>query len=89
MLGVEPIARPVVRARLAEGVRSPAGKRSYLRGWLSVDGGAYAVRAVGGTGSHLIASLAAANALIVVPEDQTEVEAGAAVSVMLLERRHQ
>jgi molybdopterin molybdotransferase len=89
MLGVEPIARPVVRARLSEGVQSPAGKRSYLRGWLSVDGGAYAVRAVGGRGSHLIASLAAANALIVVPEDQTEVEAGAAVSVMLLERRHQ
>jgi molybdopterin molybdotransferase len=89
MLGVEPIMRPTVRARVSEAVRSPAGKRSYLRGSLSVESGAYVVRPVGAAGSHLIASLAASNSLIVVPEDQTEVEAGGAVSVMLLERRHQ
>ena len=41
----------------------------------------------GGSGSHLIASLAGANALVVVPEKTTELEAGATVSVMLLERR--
>jgi molybdopterin molybdotransferase len=89
MLGVEPIARPTVRARLTESLRSPTGKRSFLRGWLAVEDGAYVVRAVGGAGSHLIASLAASNALIVVPEEQTAVEAGAAVTVMMLERRHQ
>jgi molybdopterin molybdotransferase len=89
MLGVEPISRPVVRARLTESLRSPAGRRSYLRGWLSVDQGAYAVRPIGGPGSHLIASLAAANALIVVPDETTEIEAGQAVSVLMLERRHQ
>ncbi|HWB65964.1 MAG TPA: gephyrin-like molybdotransferase Glp [Mycobacteriales bacterium] len=87
MLGVEPIERPSVRARLGEPVRSPAGKRSFLRGWLSVEDGAYAVRPVGGHGSHLIASLAASNALIVVPEDVTEVEVGSTVTVMMLERR--
>jgi molybdopterin molybdotransferase len=89
MLGVEPITRPSVRAKVAEPIRSPAGKRSYLRGWLAVEDGAYVVRPVGGAGSHLIASLAAANSLIVVPEDVTEVDAGGAVSVMMLERRHQ
>jgi molybdopterin molybdotransferase len=88
MLGVEPILRPVVRARVTESVQSPAGKRSFLRGWLSVESGAYTVRPIGGTGSHLIASLAASNALIVVPDDVTEVTAGEAVSVMMLERRH-
>jgi molybdopterin molybdotransferase len=77
----------VVRARLSEPVRSPAGKRSYLRGFLSVEQGAYVVRPVGQPGSHLIASLAAANALIVVPEGVTETAAGAAVSVVMLERR--
>jgi molybdopterin molybdotransferase len=46
------------------------------------------VRPVGGPGSHLIASLAAANALIVVPENVTEVEAGGAATVLMLERRH-
>jgi molybdopterin molybdotransferase len=89
MIGVEPLTRPIVRARLAEPLRSPPGKRSYLRGWLSVEQGAYVVRQVGGSSSHLIASLAAANAFIVVPEDVTEIQAGAAVNVVQLERRQQ
>jgi molybdopterin molybdotransferase len=87
MLGVEPLHRPQVRARLTDGVTSPPGKRSYLRAWVWVDKGEYVVSPVGGSGSHLIASLAVANALIVVPETVTEHESGAVVSVMLLERR--
>ena len=89
MLGIEQFARPMVRARISEALRSPSGKRSYLRGWVSVEEGVYTVRPVGGTGSHLIASLAASNALIVIPEDTIAVEPGSAVRVMLLERRHQ
>jgi molybdopterin molybdotransferase len=89
MIGVEPLSRPVVRARLSEPLRSPRGRRSYLRAWLSVDQGAYVVRPVGAGGSHLIASLAAANALIVVPEDVTDTAAGSAVNVVMLERRQQ
>jgi molybdopterin molybdotransferase len=41
---------------------------------------------VGGTGSHLIADLASANALIVVPEDTTSLSAGDTVSVLALDR---
>src|SRR5581483_1556550 len=48
MLGVEPLSRPIVRARTSESLRSPDGKRSYLRGWLSVEKGTYTVRPVGG-----------------------------------------
>jgi molybdopterin molybdotransferase len=87
MLGVEPLHRPQVRARLTDGVTSPPGKRSYLRAWVWVDKGEYVVSPVGGSGSHLIASLAVANALIVVPDTVTEHESGAVVSVMLLVRR--
>jgi molybdopterin molybdotransferase len=87
MLGVEPLERPQVRARTTQALRSPAGKRSYLRGRLSVQDGVYAVGPIGGQGSHLIADLAAANALIVVPEEVTEVAAGDAVTVSMLERR--
>jgi molybdopterin molybdotransferase len=89
MIGVEPILRPTVRARLGARVASPPGRRSFVRGSLNVEDGAYVVRPVGGAGSHLIAALAAANSLIVVPEAVTELEPGAAVTVMLLERRHQ
>jgi molybdopterin molybdotransferase len=89
MIGVEPINRPTVRARLGEQVVSPPGLRSYVRASLAVEQGAYVVRPVGGAGSHLIAALAAANALIVVPENTTELDAGSPVTVMMLERRQQ
>jgi molybdopterin molybdotransferase len=87
MLGVETLHRPTVRARLSATLTSPPGKRTFARGWLSVDKGEYVVSPVGGSGSHLIASLAGANAFVVIPEDVTEVVAGSAVTTMLLERR--
>ncbi|TDD31841.1 molybdopterin molybdenumtransferase MoeA [Nonomuraea terrae] len=70
-----------VAARTTEPLRSPSGKRSFLRGVLAGDG---TVSPVHGQGSHQLAALAAANALIVVPEDVTEVPAGASVEVMRL-----
>ncbi|MEV0352027.1 gephyrin-like molybdotransferase Glp [Nonomuraea sp. NPDC050680] len=67
-----------VSARVSGPLRSPSGRRSYLRGVLSSDGTVSPVR---GQGSHQLAALASANALIVVPEDVTEVPAGAVVEV--------
>ncbi len=87
MLGVTPLERPRVRAVSTEAITSPAGKRQYRRGWLDVVDGRYAVRPVGGPGSHLVAALAHANCLVVVPEGVTEVPAGSPVTVMVLERR--
>ena len=43
------------------------------------------VSQVGGPGSHLVAHLARANCLVVVPEDVTELPAGAEVDVVLIE----
>ena len=89
MLGAPVVTRPVISARAAEQLRSPAGKRSYLRVHLEVKDGAYVVTPVSGPGSHLVAGLARANALAVVPEDVEVVEAGQPVQVMVLERRAQ
>ncbi len=89
MLGVQPVQRPIVRARLSAPVTSPKGRRSYLRGVVEVQERSWVATPVGGSGSHLIASLAQANCLIVVPENVTSLDSGAAASVMLLERRHQ
>jgi len=69
-----------VRATVTGPVRSPAGKRSFARGVLS--GGT--VTPVTGQGSHRLAALATANALIVVPEDVTELPEGAEVEVIPL-----
>ncbi len=68
-------------ARLTGDLRSPAGRRQYLRGRYA--GGE--VSQVGGPGSHLVAHLARANCLVVVPEDVTELPAGAEVDVVLIE----
>ncbi len=70
-----------VPARLAGPLRSPPGRRQFLRG--RFDGGE--VSQVGGPGSHLVAHLARANCLVVVPEDVTELDAGAEVDVVLIE----
>ena len=62
-------------------VATAAGRRQFLRG--RYDGGS--VSQVGGPGSHLVAHLARANCLVVVPEDVTELPAGAEVDVVLIE----
>ncbi|WP_219459922.1 molybdotransferase-like divisome protein Glp [Nonomuraea rhizosphaerae] len=62
-------------------LRSPSGRRSYLRGVLAEDGTVSPVR---GQGSHQLAALASANALIVVAESVTEVAAGSEVEVIRL-----
>jgi molybdopterin molybdotransferase len=85
MLGHEQIYRPVVRAVLVDALHSPAGKRQFARGHLAVEDGRYVVRPAGGQGSHMLGALARANALVVIPEDVTEVKPGSAVAVLRLD----
>ncbi|MGQ5636304.1 MULTISPECIES: molybdotransferase-like divisome protein Glp [unclassified Streptomyces] len=82
LMGLPDVHRPRTRATLTAGeaLRSPKGRRQFLRGAYG-DG---EVTPVGGAGSHLIAALAHADALIVVPEDVESVEPGAEVEVVLL-----
>lgn len=87
MLGAEPITRPLVPATLTAPLRAPAGKRAFARARLAARDGDRVVTPVGGPGSHLVAGLAAANALVVVPEEVSELAAGETVRVMALERR--
>ncbi|MFJ6797769.1 gephyrin-like molybdotransferase Glp [Streptomyces sp. NPDC091268] len=78
------VGRPSVRAVLEadKALASPAGRRQFLRG--AYDAAAGTVRPVGGSGSHLIAALAQADSLIVVPEDITCVEPGTELEVVPL-----
>jgi molybdopterin molybdotransferase len=70
-----------VPARLTGALTSPPGRRQFLRG--RYDDGS--VSQVGGPGSHLVAHLSRANCLVVVPENVTELPAGAEVHVVLIE----
>ncbi|MFJ8233991.1 gephyrin-like molybdotransferase Glp [Streptomyces sp. NPDC094448] len=84
LMGMPDVHRPRVRARLKADapLRSPERRRQFLRGTYDPDAGA--VTPVGGTGSHLVAALAHADCLIVVPEADTSLEPGADVEVVLL-----
>jgi molybdopterin molybdotransferase len=73
---------PRTRAVLAAPARSPRDRRSFLRGILDAEAGT--VTPVSGQASHQLASLARANALIIVPEPVTEVRAGSEVDVLVL-----
>ncbi|WP_073924979.1 gephyrin-like molybdotransferase Glp [Streptomyces sp. CB03911] len=81
MLGASDVHRPVVRAVCPVELRSPAGRRQFLRGRYTPDG---RVEPVGGEGSHLVGALARANCLITVPEEVTVLAAGTEVDVVLL-----
>jgi molybdopterin molybdotransferase len=82
--------RPTVSAVALEGWTSPGGKRQFVRGVLepgAAGGPEWTVRPVaGGHGSHLVAQLAEATCLVVVPEDVTDVKPGDVLRCMVLER---
>ena len=80
--GLAPRQLPTRRAELTGRVTSPAERRSFLRGVLALDG--LTVTPLTGQGSHQLGALAQANALIVVPEQVTAMEAGESANVISL-----
>jgi molybdopterin molybdotransferase len=85
LMGLTPVSRPLVDARLTRGMTSPEGRRQFMRGLVGHDAQGRYVEPVGGPGSHLIGALAAANSLIVVPEEATALSQGDRVQVLVLD----
>ncbi|WP_062986500.1 MULTISPECIES: molybdotransferase-like divisome protein Glp [Nocardia] len=84
--------RRIIRARTITPISSMAGRKGYLRAQLMRDEatGDYLVQPLGGgTGgsSHLLATLAEANSLIVIDPDDTEIRTGDEVRVAFLAQR--
>jgi molybdopterin molybdotransferase len=91
-LGKRQPMRRMVRARAIASIPSVVGRKGFLRGQLlrDEDSGEYLVEAIGeqaGGPSHLLASLAEANCLVVVSADVAEVPAGEFVDVAFLAQR--
>ncbi|RIJ70582.1 molybdopterin molybdenumtransferase MoeA [Nakamurella silvestris] len=88
MLGRRNLYRRTITARTLAPISSPAGRRSFLRGQLMRDeDDDYLVHILGGGGTHLLASLAEANCLVLVDESVTDVPVGAEVDVSFLAQR--
>ncbi len=91
-LGKRQPMRRVVRARALSPISSVVGRKGYLRGQLmrDQDTGEYLVQALGGApgaSSHLLATLAEANCLVVVPAEVEQVRTGEVVDVAFLAQR--
>lgn len=89
MLGAATIHRPAVKAKLEKAITSPDGQRSYIRGVLSEDGKSIVPLGKGDSSAQdEQTTLSDANAFIAVPEGVTSLDAGADVTVVVLERRY-
>ncbi len=91
-LGKRQPMRRVIRARTLAPIESVRGRKGYLRGQLmrDQDTGEYLVQALGGLpggSSHLLATLAEANCLVIVPGEAEQVRTGESVDVAFLAQR--
>ena len=91
-LGKRQPMRRIVQARTLSPITSVVGRKGYLRGQLmrDQDSGEYLVQALGGApgaSSHLLATLAEANCLVVVPSGAEQIRTGEIVDVAFLAQR--
>lgn len=91
-LGKRQATRRIVSARTLSPISSVAGRKGFLRGQLmrDQDTGEYLVQALGGaagTSSHLLATLAEANCLVIVPSEADQIRTGEVVDVAFLAQR--
>jgi len=80
--GDDQLGLQAVRAELTGPLRSPEGRRSFLRGIL--DRSRDRITPLTGQGSHQVATLGKANALIIVPERVVQMTAGETADVLVL-----
>src|SRR5262249_53864025 len=78
-MGAEIVDRPTMHATLGEHVHSALGRRDFVR--VQLEG--RLARLTGSQSSGAVTSLAKAEGLGVVPEDKTELPAGAEIEVIL------
>lgn len=91
-LGKRQAMRRIVPARALSPISSVTGRKGFLRGQLmrDQDTGEYLVQALGGApgaSSHLLATLAEANCLVIVPSEAEQVRTGEVVDVAFLAQR--
>ena len=83
MMGRGQLFRPEVPARLEEDVTGPAGKTQFARVRVRRTKDGWSATPTGGRGSNLIATVARANGLAIVPAGVETARAGSRVNVML------
>jgi molybdopterin molybdotransferase len=85
LAGRRTLARPVVRAQLAETLRKKAGRLHFVRVTLACDGGRFVARSTGNQSSGVLRSMALAQGLLIFPAAASELAAGSTVDVQVLD----
>lgn len=85
MLGHTRLLRPQVDVNVADGVGEKAGRRHYVRAHVQWQDGHFVAHTTGNQGSNIMTSLLGANALIIVPEGETIVQAGGTARAIMLD----
>ena len=85
MLGQSHDTRKEVDAVLEEDIQKKKGLRYFVRAQTRWDDGVYITRTTGPQGSGILKSMAMANSLIILPEDEEEVAKGVRVTVLFLD----
>lgn len=85
LMGLVPERRPLHPATLTASLSSPPGRQQYARAVVEQGDSALEATPVTGQGSHFVADLSRANALIVVPAETTDLAVGDRVELLLLD----
>ena len=85
VLGCSELTLKTVQAKLARTIHKKPGRQHFLSSILTWENGEYTVTPAGEQGSGILKSAANANAFLVFPLEASSLEAGARVSVQMLE----
>jgi len=85
MLGHRAVTIPEIEARLLDRIENRGRRRLFARVIIERDTAGYTARLSGGQGSAMLTSLAAANGLLIVPEDRDVAQPGDIVTVQIPE----
>jgi molybdopterin molybdotransferase len=76
--------KPTVTVTLLETIESD-GRETYARAWVERRDGRWTARLSGGQGSNMLHSLTRANALVIVPDGITQLDAGVTAQAQMLD----
>jgi molybdopterin molybdotransferase len=84
MSGMREQPRPVIHATLEDRIEKPRGRRHFLRAVVRYGDGRFLARLAGTRSSNALRPMYLANGLMIIPEEETRIEAGSEVRVELL-----
>lgn len=85
MMGRKNLAKPTVKAVVEDAIVNNDGRRVFTRVMVEKRGEEYFARLTGPQGSGILTSMALANGLAIIPEDEPGVKPGDVVEVMMLD----